>query len=222
MGCSPRLEKGRRWVGAVRPQRSRGGSAELQCAAAAARVRGASVGWGQRRVRGPNKGNRRELACVPGLAQESWWGPGGSGSCTTAPRDTGSGGGASRKKGEARSRAGVRAQVRCRGAAPECSGVGPRPATGGRASRERNRGEGRRRGKKMTRGPRLAEGERERRHATLGSGQGGKGGERSGDGPPEKKKAGPRGKREPGRAAEKRRGKATRVRKEREGLGLLG
>jgi hypothetical protein len=63
---------------------------------------------------------------------------------------------------------------------------------------------------------------RERRHAALGSGQGGKGGERSADGPPEKKKAGPRGKRELGRAAEKRRGKATRVRKEREGLGLLG
>jgi hypothetical protein len=39
---------------------------------------------------------------------------------------------------------------------------GPRPATGGRASGERNRGGGRRRGEKMTCGPRLAEGERER------------------------------------------------------------
>jgi hypothetical protein len=67
-------------VGAAGPRRSRGGSAELQCAVAAARVRGASVGWGQRRVRGPNKGNRRKLACVPGLAQESRRGPGGSGS----------------------------------------------------------------------------------------------------------------------------------------------
>jgi hypothetical protein len=62
---------GRRWGGATGPPRSRGGSAELQCAAAAARVRGASVGWGSGACAGPIKGWSGSWVCVLGLARKS-------------------------------------------------------------------------------------------------------------------------------------------------------
>jgi hypothetical protein len=96
---------------------------------------------------GPIKGWSGSWACVPAAGVESSAGTvacGGNGSGTTAPRDTGSGGEVSRKEGEARSRAGVRARVLVRGVDPRCRGAAGGEGNRGGGSRAL---EGRRRGK---------------------------------------------------------------------------
>jgi hypothetical protein len=126
---------GRRWGKAARPPRNRGGSAELQCAAAAARVRGASVGWGSEACAGANYGPERELGVRARAGAEITAVIvvcGGSGSCTTAPRDIGSGGGTSRKKGGLGRRPGC--GLEC-GAEDRPQGAEARP--GGRSAEQR-------------------------------------------------------------------------------------